>query len=82
MQMMTKKEMTPMQNEIIVAVLGMVGTILGSGLGVWASASKTNFRLGQLEKKVEIHNHLIERMTKVEAEVTELQHDVRDLKTK
>lgn len=80
--MMTRKEMTPMQSEIIVAVLGMVGTILGSGLGVWASASKTNFRLGQLEKKVEIHNHLIERMTKVEAEVTELQHDVRDLKTK
>lgn len=80
--MMTRKEMIQMQSEIIVAVLGMVGTILGSGLGVWASASKTNFRLGQLEKKVEIHNHLIERMTKVEAEVTELQHDVRDLKTK
>lgn len=80
--MMTRKEMIQMQSEIIVAVLGMVGTILGSGLGVWASASKTNFRLGQLEKKVEIHNHLIERMTKVEGEVTELQHDVRDLKTK
>lgn len=80
--MMTRKEMIQMQSEIIVAVLGMVGTILGSGLGVWASASKTNFRLGQLEKKVEIHNHLIERMTRCEGEIAELQHDVRDLKTK
>lgn len=69
-----------MQNEIVVAVLGMIGTLLGSGLGVWASASKTNFRLEQLEKKVEIHNHLIERMTKCEGEILELQHDVRDLK--
>lgn len=69
-----------MQNEIVVAVLGMFGTLLGSSLGVWASASKTNFRLEQLEKKVEIHNHLIERMTKCEGEIQELQHDVRDLK--
>lgn len=71
-----------MQSEIIVAILGMIGTLLGSGFGVMASASKTNFRLSQLEKKVEIHNHLIERMTKVEGEVQELQHDVRDLKNK
>lgn len=71
-----------MQSEIIVAILGMMGTLLGSGLGVMASASKTNFRLSQLEKKVEVHNHLIERMTKVESEVTELQNDVRDLKTR
>lgn len=71
-----------MQSEIIVAILGMIGTLLGSGFGVMASASKTNFRLSQLEKKVETHNHLIERMTKVEGEVQELQHDVRDLKNK
>lgn len=71
-----------MQSEIIVAILGMIGTLLGSGFGVMASASKTNFRLSQLEKKVEVHNHLIERMTKVEGEVQELQHDFRDLKNK
>ena len=80
--MMTRKELIPMQSEIIVAILGMVGTLLGSGFGVMASASKTNFRLSQLEKKVEVHNHLIERMTKIESEVTELQNDVRDLKTR
>ncbi len=80
--MTMKKEMTRMQNEILVAFFGMLGTIIGSGFGVWASASKTNFRLSQLEKKMEIHNHLVERMTRCEGEISELQHDVRDLKTK
>ena len=80
--MMTRKEMKVMQSEILVAFFGMLGTIIGSGFGVWASASKTNFRLSQLEKKMEIHNHLVERMTRCEGEISELQHDVRDLKTK
>ena len=80
--MMTRKEMKVMQSEILVAFFGMLGTIIGSGFGVWASASKTNFRLSQLEKKMEIHNHLVERMTRCEGEIIELQHDVRDLKTK
>lgn len=71
-----------MQNEILVAVLGMVGTIVGSGLGIYASAKTTNFRLDRLEKKVELHNNLIERMYKAEGEITELQHDIRDLKAK
>ena len=51
---------------ILVAVLGCVGTIIGSGLGAVAAASKTNFRLEQLEKKVDKHNGLVERMVAVE----------------
>ena len=50
----------------LVAVLGCVGTIIGSGLGAVAAASKTNFRLEQLEKKVDKHNSLVERMVAVE----------------
>lgn len=55
-----------MDNTILVALLGCVGTIIGSGLGVAATASKTNFRLEQLEKKVDKHNKLVERMAIVE----------------
>lgn len=76
------EEAIPLESEIVIAILGMLGTIIGSGLGVMASASKTNFRLGQLEKKVEVHNGLIERMVKAEGNIEELQHDVRDLKTR
>lgn len=55
-----------MDGAILVAVLGCVGTIIGSGLGAVATASKTNFRLEQLEKKVDKHNGLVERMVAVE----------------
>ena len=56
-----------MDGAVLVAVLGCVGTIIGSGLGAIATASKTNFRLEQLEKKVDKHNGLVERMAVVEA---------------
>ncbi len=64
--------------EIIVALVGLAGSAVGSLAGVLASAKLTNYRIEQLEKRVEIHNNLIERTYKLEGQVTELQHDVRD----
>jgi ABC-type lipoprotein release transport system permease subunit len=45
-----------MNSEIVVGSLSLVGTLLGSGLGVLASAKLTNYRIAQLEKKVDEHN--------------------------
>ena len=64
--------------EIIVALVGLAGSAVGSLAGVLASAKLTNYRIEQLEKRVEIHNNLIERTYKLEGQVTEFQHDVRD----
>lgn len=69
-----------MSDTVIVALLSVVGTILGSGLGVVASQKLTQFRLERLELKVEAHNNLIERMFKLEGEMVECQHDIKDLK--
>lgn len=66
--------------EIIVALVGLAGSAVGSLAGVLASAKLTNYRIEQLEKRVEVHNNLIERTYKLEGQVTELQHDVRDWK--
>ena len=52
---------------IIVALISMAGTI-GSMIGVMKSNDKTLYRIEQLEKKVEAHNNLVERMTIVEQE--------------
>ncbi len=71
-----------MSDAIIVAVLGLVGTLSGSFLGVLASQKLTRFRLEQLEKKVQAHNNLIERTYKLEGEMLECQHDIRDLKSR
>lgn len=75
-----RKEVIPMPTEIIVALLSLAGTALGSMLGVLASSKLTQYRIAQLEDKVSRHNSVIERTYKLEGEVQELQHDVRDLK--
>ena len=59
---------------IIVALIGLAGSALGSILGVMASANLTTYRLEQLEKKVQAHNNLIERTYRLE-ERTELQEE-------
>ncbi len=67
-------------NEIIVAVLGFAGTLAGSLLGVITAQNLTQYRLAQLEEKVNRHNNIIERTFVLEGQMTELQHDVRDIK--
>ena len=48
--------------EIAVAVFALAGTIIGSIM----VSQKTTWRIEQLEKKVEKHNNLIERLTLLE----------------
>jgi len=55
-----------MDDGILTAILAFAGTIVGSLGGILASARLTNFRLQQLEKKVEQHNKLVERVAAIE----------------
>ena len=65
--------MTP---EVLMAICTLVGTIGGSTIGAIASARLTNWRIEQLEKKVDKHNNLIERMTKIEMESKNHEEDI------
>ena len=69
-----------MNEEILVALLGFVGTLLGSLFGVLAAQKLTQYRLSQLEDKVNKHNNLIERTFKLEGRMTAAEHDISDLK--
>ena len=69
-----------MNSEIVVALLGLVGTLAGSFLGMVATSKLTQYRLQQLEEKVARHNNIIERTYILEGQMTEVQHDIRDLK--
>lgn len=69
-----------METEIIVALLGLVGTLSGSFLGVMAASRMTNYRLQQLEERVNRHNSIIERTYKLEGQMEECRHDIKDLK--
>ena len=69
-----------MNEAIIVALLGFAGTLLGSLFGVLAAQKLTQYRLSQLEDKVNKHNNLIERTFRLEGRMDEAEHDIRDLK--
>ena len=69
-----------MSEAIIVALLGFAGTLLGSLFGVLAAQKLTQYRLAQLEEKVNKHNNLIERTYKLEGRMDEAEHDIKDLK--
>ena len=63
-----------MSDAIAVSLIGLAGSGIGSVLGILVSSKLTQYRLGQLEKKVEVHNKVIDRVYKLE-ERTELQEE-------
>lgn len=74
-------------NEIIVAVLALIGTAVGSLGGILAANKLTNFRIETLEKKVDKHNEVIERVTLIEHDnetqwkrLDELHEDLEEIK--
>jgi hypothetical protein len=69
-----------MTEAIITSILSLVGTLGGTFGGILISSKLTNYRIEQLETKVEKHNSVVERTFKLEGKVTELQHEVSDLK--
>lgn len=66
--------------EMLVALLGFAGTLLGSLLGVVAAQKLTQYRLSQLEEKVGKHNNLVERTYILEGQMAECCHDIKELK--
>lgn len=58
-----------MSDVIIVGLLSLAGTVVGSMLGILASNRLTVYRIEQLEKKVDKHNTIIERTAVVERDM-------------
>ena len=56
-----------MDNTVLQIILTLGGSAIGTIGGILASQKLTNYRLEQLEKKVDKHNNVIERVFKLEA---------------
>ena len=63
-----------MSETILVALIGLAGSGAGAFGGILVSSKLTQYRLEQLERKVEVHNGVIDRVYKLE-ERTELQEE-------
>lgn len=66
-----------MSEPIIVALIGLAGSAFGSLIGVIVSSKLTQYRIEQLEKKVDKHNHVVERMYALEERVTVTEEKIR-----
>lgn len=69
--------MTP---EIIVALLSLLGTAVGSLAGVITSNKLVMYRIEQLEKKVEKHNGLIEKTYQLESDISVIKTELHEIK--
>ena len=66
-----------MSESIIIAILSLAGTIIGSLLGILASNKLVVYRIEQLEKKVEKHNSVIERVYMLEKDDAVIKEDIK-----
>lgn len=55
-----------MDTDVIVALIAFLGTLCGSAGGVLVANRLVNYRIEQLEKKVEAHNKVVERVSLLE----------------
>lgn len=69
-----------MPSEIIVALLSLLGTAVGSLFGILSANKLTNYRIQQLEEKVNKHNNLIERMVAAERDIKSAHRRIDELK--
>lgn len=66
-----------MPETIIIALISLIGTLGGTFGGIIATSKLTNYRIEQLEKKVDKHNNLIERMYKAEDSINILDEKIK-----
>lgn len=55
--------------DIIVALISLAGAAIGTAYGIHKANNLTIYRIDQLEKKVEIHNQVQERVTVIEQQL-------------
>lgn len=66
-----------MSETIIVAILSLIGTLAGSLLGIIAANKLVIYRIEQLEKKVEKHNNVLERVYELEKNEAVIQEEIK-----
>lgn len=68
-----------MDTTVIMALISLLGTIVGSISGVLVSSKMTNYRLQQLENRVAEHNNFAHRMPVIEEQIKVINHRIQDL---
>ena len=75
-----------MNDAVLVALISLIGTLGGTFGGIITAGKLTNYRIEQLEKKVEKHNNVVERVyvlekheAVIDEEIKVINHRINDL---
>ena len=68
-----------MSDSVLVSILSLFGTLIGSLCGILTANKLTLYRIPQLEKKVEKHNGVIERVYALEKNEAVMQEEIDNL---
>lgn len=66
-----------MSEAVLVALLSLFGTLAGTLGGIVVSNKLVNYRLQQLEKRVQAHNNLVERTYHLEGELEVIHEQIK-----
>lgn len=66
-----------MTDAVLVALLSLLGTLAGTLGGIVVANKLVNYRLQQLEQKVQAHNNLIDRTYRLEGEVEVIHEQIK-----
>lgn len=69
-----------MSEVVIVAVLSLIGTLIGTFGGIVTANKLTTYRIEQLEKKVEKHNNVVERVFILEKQEAVMEEELEHLR--
>lgn len=69
-----------MTDVVVVALLSLLGTIIGTFGGIITANKLVTYRIEQLEKKVEKHNNVIERVYNLEKQEAVIEEEIGHLK--
>ena len=75
-----QRQVRQMSDTVLVAIIGLVGSGAGAFGGILVSSKLTQYRLEQLEKKVEMHNNAIDRIYKLEGRMDGVEQSIEDNK--
>lgn len=65
-----------MNTTIVVGILSLCGTLIGTLGGILTSNKLTNYKIDELSKRVDKHNSLVERMYDAEEEIAILKEKI------
>lgn len=66
-----------MSSDVITALIGLVGSGVGSVIGIICNTRLTTYRIKELEKKVDKHNTVVERTYKVEERLSVIDEEIK-----